>query len=239
MSIEGREPTPEELVDQLERAKNSSPSKFDRVMKRVVRDAEDLGDEHMGAVAEWVFKQPRPAPQPAPDDLMYNKKDGGFRYRSDDLNVTIELRLTIDGRKFLARETVDPYRFDHVFADNADEFEKYLRYFLHHHLGSLVHGDAEQAFFRSKLWVVRPGDKHDLQRCAHSNDTDHPGMWPRCLDGLILSQLPGVSPVPGVGGTIRRDAIRGACPCRCHRGTVGAPRTHLLLGVGVFDEDRW
>lgn len=237
MSIEGRDPTPAELVDQLERAKNSSPSKLDRVMKRVVRDAEDLGDEHMGAVAEWVFKQPRPAPQPAPNDLMHTKD--GYRYRADDLNVTIELRLTIDGRKFRARETVDPFRFEHTFANNSDEFEKYLMYFLHHHLGSLAHGQAEREFFRSKLWVVRPGDEHDLQRCAHSNDTDHPDMWPRCLDGFILTELPGLSPVPGVGGTVRRDAMLGYCPCRCHQkaSNLRGPRPHVL-GLGTFNEDQ-
>ena len=236
MSIEGRDPTPAELVDQLERAKNSSPSKFERVMKRVIRDAEDLGDEHMGAVADWVINQPRPEPRPAPDDLMHTKQ--GYRYRSDDLNVTIELRLTIDGRKFLVREVVDPMMFEYQFKTNPDAFETYLAYFLRKHLGGLAVDSQALGYFRSKLFIVRPGDRHDLQRCAHSNDNDHPNMWPRCLDGYILSELPNVSLVPGAGGTLRRESMLGYCPCRCHRRPDSPPRPYLPSGVGAFDEDR-
>jgi hypothetical protein len=241
VTVEGRDPTPEELVDRLEASKTRSPKRQERIMAQVVKDAEALDEEHRQAVVDWVFSQPQPPnPGPQPNDLLYPAGGGRPRYRADDLNTTIELRLTIDGKKYLCREMVDPMLWEMQLSDSEDRFTRYLEHFLHRSLGGLVTDSRVRGYFLSRVWVIRPGDPHDLQRCAHSCDPGHPDLWPRCLDGVILSELPGTSPIPGVGSGIRRDAVLGYCPCRCHRRDNYLYDSRLRIpGLAQFDEDRY
>jgi len=216
-------------------------SERDAAMGEIIRQAESGGPAHMDAVIDALphpdYTTPRP---PMPNDLLYPSEGGRPRYRSDNLNTTVELRLTIDGRRYLCREMVDPFLWEMQLAPDQNALESYVQYFLRKSLGGLVMDSQAMGYFRSRVFIVRPGDPHDLQRCSHSNDGQHPNLWPRCLEGFILTELPGDSPVPGAGRRWKRKSMLGYCPCRCHQRDrhMNGPRPYIP-GLGTFDEDRY
>ena len=235
-------PSPDQLVVWLETSQRLGPgTDRDRqiAMARIVRAAERGGEAHMLAVAEWVGKLPPPPPDPTTP--RYEFKDGQYRPSLHDTNVLIELRVHVDGRMFTAREAIDPYMLEHYgFYQGGDRLEEYLRHFIQMNFGLLAVADDEAyRYFRERVWVVRPTDRHDSKRCFDSNADTEGMLWPRCVSGNILRSWPDSSPIPGAGTAVRKDSILGSCPCRCHRRPqVPSEVAALLSGVGQFDEDQ-
>jgi len=131
-----------------------------------------------------------------------------------DGNITIELRVRIDGRVFVARELLD----EQEWLLQGD-IEPYLEWFIKRSLGGIASTPDALIDFRRKLWIVHPDDQHDFRRCAESADVD---VWPSCFDGVMLSNT------TPAGGSSKPIAI---CPCRCH------PRYGGSRSLPMFDED--
>lgn len=151
-------------------------------------------------------------------------------------NVLLELRVRVNGRLFTAREAIDPFMFEHRFGE-ADEFEKFIRFFIRNSCGRMATDPDAYQYFRDLVRVVHPRDRHDFKRCA-----DGMSASPRCDLGIITKAPLVVVSTPDViePPTCRADVL-GICPCRCHKydgsgAHSGAlARTYLLP---QFDEDQ-
>ena len=147
----------------------------------------------------------------------------------------------MNNRLFTARESTDPVVLDaYRFADdNNGRLEKFIQYFIQSNFGRVAVADDEAyRYFRDRVWLVQPTDRHDFKRCRASHEDTDGSMWPRCLGGTIVRAWPQLGPIPGAGTvTVRRDSVMGSCPCRCHRDQYVSGRINLP-GVGQFDEDQ-
>jgi hypothetical protein len=199
-------------------------------MARIVRAAERGGNAHMEAVADWIGKLPPPPPDPK--SPRYEMKDGVYRPAFHENSILIELRVTIDGQVFVAREALDPWLFDRRFGDPA-EFERFLEYFIRSSLGKVVSTPEALAHFRKKLWIVRADDEHSMQICAESDRPQRDrSLFAVCQSGLILRDSlsfdGGVEPV-------------GTCPCRCHERDGTKTQARIWAGMHnlpQFDPDK-
>lgn len=203
MTIEGRDPTPEELVDQLAKYHGKSPVKYDRVLRRVIKDAEHLGQAHQRAVSQFMAELagvPTAQAQSAASSWKL----------WTDLDVTLEICLKIDDRLFVARKLVDHYQWLH-FREDIPRWEEFLNFFTRQAVGSMSQDPDQFAYLRRKLFVVTPDDRHDSRLCRASNDTGlNQNLWPRCLSGVVRKTLP-------VDLSWFDERPLGRCACRCHK----------------------
>lgn len=222
MSIEGREPEPEELVDRLKRASRRKPGVYDRELRRVVKEAESLTQAHQKAVSQYVAEQAGVV-SGVPDAAS---RAVGRAWRTYQ-DVTIEMILKIDDRMFMVRESVDGMTWDLNFRTSTERWEEFLNYFTRKAVGSMSQNPEQFAYLRRKLFVVTSDDRHDSRLCRASNDTGlNQNLWPRCLSGVVRGALP-VSPVTYVAmgdelltlplsSSYRDGRALGKCGCRCH-----------------------
>lgn len=237
--------TPEQLTAMLREGMRREHSDEHRevVMAEVIAAAERGGDAHMLAVIREIFPDGpgQPTEQIDPMSPRYEMRDGRYGPAWHDSNVLIELQVYIDGLLFTARESHDPIMFEAYGFDTAgsNRFEEYIRYFITSNFGRVAvsTGGAYQ-YFRKRVWIVRPSDVHDFKRCRASHDDRTGKLWPRCLGGTILREWPQPSPIPGAGVSIRREAVLGACTCRCHRAEREAGRLTQMLRLQPFDEEQ-
>lgn len=253
------QPTPDQLAERARRLGADGGTEQD--VADLIRDAEAGGAEHMAAVAGQVVNWPAGGGLPS----VYDTATG--RPALHESNVLIECRIRVEGRLFTAREAVDPYLFEMQFgADRPGEFDRYIDYFLRHHFGSMAVEPTLGPLIRSKVWIVKPGDRHDFQRCAESEHA-RPAMWqdpgviepplaakgpgpvPYCTEGVIV-QPPGQRKVGGELRYFPGYTPLGTCPCRCHQRDGSAYRAEQLVrmhrhfpmswdpGAGRFDEDQ-
>lgn len=232
------DPTPEELVDQLSRYHGKSPVKYDRVLRRVIKDAERLGRSHQTAVSQWMAELAGVAP---------TKSVGTSWTHPLHEDVTLELVLKIDDKMFCARERVS---FDTWFYMSKDiaRWEQFLNHFTRQAVGSMSQDPEQFAYLRRKLFVVTPEDRHDSRLCRASNDTGlNKDLWPRCLHGVVrrAQPSPGVlsymdSPVSQFDLTTRFSDARplGKCACRCHRHPMNTPDPEYHVGFLTPYDDR-
>lgn len=231
--LEPLRPTPEQLAERMTQIATSTamtPEMTQSAIGTIIAQAEAGGEEHMAAVADVIARIPDGPPPPnAP---RYEAATG--RPAWHETNVLLECQVRIDGRVFTAREALDPMMMELRFGDDA-EFERFIEYFIKSSFGKVAVADPESyQYLRDRLWIVRPGDEHDMKRCAES---EHPGApWPRCFQGIVLAKE--LTIVPGERyAQIDRSAVYGQCPCRCHRAQpYGAKRAAALHGLVVFDE---
>lgn len=224
--------TPENLVERLQNL-GATDAERDRNMASIIADAEAGGDEHMAAVADWIAALP-PAP-PDPSAPRYEMRGGQFRPAFHDTNVLLELCVRVNGKLFTCREAIDPFMFEARFGDDA-EFEKFIEYFVRSSCGRMTTDPESYRYFRSLVRVIRPGDQHDLARCADGWKAN-----PYCDSGLI-AMVRGLSSVTDsdVGMWMHRNNALGICSCRCHRADGSGTRAESLArmyGLPVFDEE--
>jgi hypothetical protein len=233
-------PTPEELSERARRLGTDGGSERD--VLRLIQDAEAGGDEHMRAVAGQVVRWPT-GPSRAPYPGVYDPHTG--RPAWHESNVLMEVSVRIDGRRFTSREThLDPMLLDLQFGGtDTDRFEHFVKYFIERSFGAVATADEESyRYLRGKVFIVKPGDKHDLERCRDSDRDHQDEVWPRCTAGFIIRSAGAVEPNPiGWGTVLSRTSVLGVCPCRCHRNDVYGPSAKLtanLHGIPAFDEDQ-
>ena len=230
---DNEQPTPEQLIERLNNLGNTDAER-DRNMEWVVRSAEACGEAHMQAVADWIGKLPPPPPDPK--SPRYEMKDGTYRPAFHETNVLLELRVWVNGKLFTARESIDPFMFEHRFGNDA-EFEKFIEYFVRSSCGRMATDPEAYQYFRELVWIVHPNDEHDLKRCA-----DGWGVSPRCDEGLITKapviqiHVPDTIPPPAY-----QSDVLGVCPCRCHQrdgSGVRAQRQAEVYRFRTFDESQ-
>lgn len=254
------DPTPEELAERARQLGTDGGSEQD--IQRLIDDAEAGGADHMAAVAAQVVNWPAGGGLPS----VYDMATGKPAYHES--NVLIECRIRVEGELMTLREAIDPYMFASRFAEEAAEFDRYIDYMLERAFGLMVRDPKMAAIIRSKLWVVKPGDKHDFKRCAESEQPS-PGFWhepgvsepsfarkepggpvPYCTEGVIV-QPPGKR---NLGNGVHRWSPEyeplGACPCRCHQRDGSYHRAEHLVRMhrhfpmnwdpdaAKFDEDQ-
>lgn len=246
------EPTPEDLAERARRIGADGGGEQD--VLGLIRDAEAGGDDHMAAVASQVVRWPT-GPSQAPFPGVYDMATGRPAWHESNILMSVSVR--IDGRLFTARKMFEPMLFNLQFGGTEDErFEDFVRYFLQHNFGGVATADDESyRYLRRKVWIVKPGDLHDLQRCARSYPeqggqstkdylcaADREAMWPRCSAGFILRSAEAVKPNPvGFGRILGRIDVLGVCPCRCHRVDpygASAKRMAERHGIPDFDEQQ-
>jgi len=222
VSVESREPEPEELVDRLKRAVRRRPEVYDREVRRTVREAESLTLAHQRAVSQYLAEQAGVV-SGVPDAAS---RAVGHAWRTYD-DVVIEMILKIDDRLFMARERVDGMTWELNFKPRADRWEEFLNFFARKAVGSMSQDPEQFAYLRRKLFVVTPDDRHDARLCRASNDTGlNQDLWPRCLSGVVRKALPvnlfsvigdGVGPQELLAQPYRDGRALGRCRCRCHQ----------------------
>lgn len=176
-----------------------------------------------------------------PPDII-RTPDGTHRYRYDGHNVTLRFDLTVEDRRFTARETVDAAMWEYRFNANRDEFESYIRSWIRMNFGLLSDGAEAYQWFRDRLFVVLPEDAHDRPTCRRTSETDD-APWPRCVNGALLTEPPMRDPEPPerpvfggmFGPSVRIDTVKGACTCRCHPVWVVDNVVHGLRTTTVDD----
>lgn len=210
--------TPAQLAEQIRTFDNFAPDADER-MKRIIKDAEDGGDEHMKAVVDALFDAGQLAGvrirnAAVGPSSVYDVSTGRAAFHES--NVLLELRVRINGRSFVVREAIDPVMFELRFRDDA-ELEKFIEHFVRRSCGTMAADPEGYRYLRELVWIVRPGDRHDFKRCA-----DGWRAHPHCDLGLI-SKAPPISPVfasaadAAIESPMRRDDALGVCPCRCHQ----------------------
>lgn len=220
----------------LAKVHGKSPTKYDRVLRRVIRVAERLGRAHQEAVCGFIAEVAGvPAAQAQATARLW--KTPGWE------EVTVELYLRIDDKIFVARELV-AYEAWHYLSRNTDEWERFLNSFTRQAVGSLSQTPEQFAYLRRKLFVVTPQDRHDSRLCRASNDSGlNKDLWPRCLHGVVRRAAPAPSifsyvdsPVPAVPFW-SDDRPLGKCACRCHRHPLNQldPAYHLG-GLSAYDD---
>jgi hypothetical protein len=254
------DPTPEELADRARRLGADGGSEQD--IQRLIDDAEAGGADHMAAVASQVASWPSSGAMPS----VYDMATCQPAYHES--NILIECRIRVEGELMTLREAVDPYMFETRFAGEPAEFDLYIDYALERAFGLMARDPKMGPIIRKKLWVIKPGDKHDFKRCAESEQAS-PAMWhdPGIIEPTFAPRGPG-SPVPycadgvivrppgkrDLGNGVHRWSSNyeplGACPCRCHQRDGSYRRAeHLILmhrhfpmdwtpGAAKFDEDQ-
>lgn len=246
------DPTPEDLAERARRIGTDGGSEQD--ITDLIRDAEAGGEQHMAAVASQVVRWPT-GPSNAPFPGVYDPSTGRPAWHESNILMSVSVR--IDGRLFTAREMFEPMLFNLQFGDTEDErFEHFVRHFLGRSFGGIATADEESyRYLRRKVWIVKPDDLHDMQRCArsyprqHAQSTkdylcaaDREDMWPRCSAGFILRSAEAVKPNPiGFGQVLSRLDVLGVCSCRCHRADqygASAKRTAERHGIPDFDEQQ-
>lgn len=165
---------------------------------------------------------------------MTKEKGTWMKYNTN--KIVLELAVRLNDRRFVTSEHIDAEMYEYTFDSDDALFEQFVEHFVHMAVGRLAADPEQYAYFRSQVFIVHPSDEHDFKRCRDSQPVGFPDMWPRCLDGLILSELPGDSPVPGAGYSVRSDTMLGVCPCRCHLRDGGRRDAWLPRGVGSFKE---
>lgn len=227
------QPTPEDLVARLQNLPDSSDA-MKVVIEQVVRDAEAGGKDHMLAVAKHMASLPPDRPGLAAP--AYDRATG--RPAFHETNILISCQIRVEGLLFTAREALDPMLYELQFG-GTDKFEDYIRFFLGHHFGRMVHDPAGYSLLRSKTQVVRPEDKHDFKRCIDSETGRKLDI--RCVVGEIVSGLISTFTEP-YPHTLAQKML-GLCPCRCHTAPGLPPnyrRAHLtepLFDEGMLDEN--
>lgn len=225
MTIEGRDPTPEELVDQLKHYHGKSPVKYDRVLRRVIKDAEALGRAHQVAVSQWIAELAGVAP---------TKSVGTSWTHPLYEDVTLELFLKIDDKLFCARERVSCDTWFYMSKDIA-QWESFLNHFTRQAVGSMSQDPEQFAYFRRKLFVVTPSDRHDSRLCRASNDTGlNKDLWPRCLHGVVRR----ASPLMDTSAMFSDARPLGKCMCRCHKHPLNTPDPEYHVGYLKPYDDR-
>lgn len=249
--------TPEQLAERARRLGTEGGSEQD--IADLIRDAEAGGAEHMAAVAEQVVNWPSTGALPS---SVYDTATG--RPAFHESNVLIECRIRVEGEMATFREAMDPFLWAQQFADPG-EFDRYLDYALSRAFGLLMRDPRLGPLIRSKVWVVKPGDKHDFQRCAQSEQAPawqdpaaighflEPkgpnGPAPHCAKGVIV-QPPGLRKTGHLREWIADYTPLGTCPCRCHVHDGSAYRAEQLVrmhrhfpmnwdpAAARFDEDQ-
>jgi hypothetical protein len=230
------DPSPEQLADRARKLGTDGGSERD--VLRLIQDAEAGGDEHMRAVAGQVVNWPT-GPSRAPYSGVYDPQTGQPAWHES--NILMEASVRIDGRRFTARHMFDPMMMEMQFGGTEDErFEEFVRYWIRSSFGGIATADDESyRYLRGKVWIVKPGDRHDLQLCAQAGAS---AKYPKCSAGFILRSERALS--PGIFGTepvLNGTHIAGVCPCRCHRSDPygdSAKRTAAMYGIPDFDEDQ-
>jgi hypothetical protein len=240
--------TPEQLAARMAAVASNENAPADYVEREVadiVRQAEAGGSAHMAAVAEVVARIPNGPPPPnAP---VYEASTGRPAWNENNILMSLEVR--IDGRVYTARESLDPMMMAIRFGGpDTERFESFVEFFIKRSFGAVALADDESyRFLRDRLWIVRPGDEHDLKRCHDSHQPEH-NLKPACTMGIITTKpfkiVPGeYDPVSGATSApyaqVDKTAILGVCSCRCHRKDFygnGSKRFAALNGLAVFDE---
>lgn len=235
------ETTPEQLAERARRLGTDGGSEQDII--DLIRDAEAGGAEHMAAVAGQVVNWPAGGGLPS---SVYDTATG--RPAFHESNVLIECRIRVEGEPATFREAVDPFLWSERFGADQAEFDRYLDYALHRAFGLLMSDPRLGPRIRSKVWVVKPGDKHDFQRCHDSPSAPEwfrdpgadpmlpeaaafpPALNPYCHDGVIV-RAPGQYKVNGVPRYAPSYTPLGTCPCRCHLRDGSAVRAEQLVRV--------
>ena len=252
------EPTPEQLAERARRLGAEGGTEQD--IADLIRDAEAGGAEHMAAVAGQVVNWPTGGGLPS----VYDTTPG--RPALHESNVLIECRIRVEGQWATFREAMDPFLWFERFSTDQEAFDRYLDYALTRAFGLMMTDPRLGPLIRSKLWIVKPGDTHDFQRCAESEHAPAP-VWrdPTLLESPLAAKGPGPVPYctegvivqpPGqrkVGGELRYFpgyTPLGTCPCRCHQHDGSVYRAEQLVrmhrhfpmnwdpAAGRFDEDQ-
>lgn len=242
------DPTPADLAERARRIGTDGGSEQD--ITDLIRDAEAGGHAHMTAVAEQVVNWPASGGMPS----VYDTATGKPAFH--ETNVLIECRIKVEGQLATYREAMDPYLWAERFSDPA-EFDRYLTYSLSRAFGAMMQDPRLGPLIRSKVWVVKPTDVHDFQRCAESGKAN-PAVWqdpgiiepvwapknpagpvPYCTEGVII-QPPGRR---NLGGGVRRWSDKyeplGTCPCRCHQHDGSCYRAEQLIRMHHHFQLNW
>lgn len=224
-------PTPTDLTDMLDQM-GTDPRTQNEVTREVNKLAAIMGRGHMDAVADWAAKWADRSRAAFGHPSTFDPHANVPIYLH--LDVSVGIRVQLEGAVWQYRQDVDPWMWTMEFTDPVQR-ESFLQHFIKTALGALAaHDDKALRFFLKRVFVVTPEDAHDTPVCRESHAEGF-SEWPRCLDGVVLSELPGVSPVPGAGASAHqrfRDIARGVCPCRCH--PFPAQRKRLVPGLGWY-----
>lgn len=233
------EHTPGQLAERARRLGASGAAEQD--ILDLIRDAEAGGADHIAAVAGQVVDWPAGGALPA----VYDTATG--RPAVHESNVLIECRIRVEGRLATFREALDPFLWAERFSDES-EFDRYLAYALQRAFGLLMQDPELGPLIRSKVWIVKPGDRHDFQRCHDSPVAPEwfrgsgadpmlpdpaafpPALNPYCNGGVIV-RAPGRYEVNGARRYFPSYAPLGTCPCRCHLSDGSAYRAEQLMRV--------
>jgi len=231
------QPTPEQLAERARRLGAGDGTEQD--ILDLIRDAETGGADHIAAVAGQVVNWPAGGAPPS----MYDAATGRPAYHES--NVLIECRIRVEGELATFREAIDPFLWAERFAADQGEFDRYIDYALTRAFGLMMRDPRLGPLIRAKLWIVKPDDEHDFQRCAQSEQEppawQDPGMIepvmavkvpggpvPYCHEGVIV-QPPGQRTVNGVRRMYPVHDPLGACPCRCHLRDGSYERAEMLV----------
>lgn len=239
MTVEGRDPTPEELVDQLARHHGKSAAKYDRVLRRVIKDAEALGRDHQLAVSQFIAEQ---AGLPTAQAQTAAQTWDAHR----DL-ITVEMFLRIEDKLFSYREQVDYVMWEMHFRRDPASWERYLSHTVHKCVGGMASQPEQYAYFRRKLFVVTPEDRHNSRLCRATHDTGlSDGLKVRCFHGVVRREAPTHSMLafealgPDALLNTRYTDTRplGKCQCRCHRHPLNETHPEYHIGFLPPYDDR-
>jgi len=235
MTIEGRDPTPEELADQLRKYHGKSPVKYDRVLRRVIKEAESLGSDHQRAVSQFMAELAGVKPS----------QQVGQPWTHDYDRVVLELVVRIDDRWFQSRDRVDYFIWEMQFSRDVATWEQYLQYFVKKSVGALADDPEQYAHFRRRLFVVTPQDRHSSRLCRATNDTGlNQDLRLRCYHGVVRSEpYPILASMfttefdPSATYRVSDSRPLGKCSCRCHRHPLDQtdPEYHIG-GLSSYDD---
>jgi len=232
VTIEGRDPTPEELVDQLQRYHGKSPVKYDRVLRRVIRDAEHLGSDHQKAVSKFMAELAG----------VPTSQAKGQPWALDRYDIKLEMILKIDDQLFAARESVSLDMWEFHFKRDITAWESFLRHFVRQAVGSMAQDPEQYAYFRRKLFVVTPQDRHDSRLCRATHDTGlNESLSPKCYYGVVrrAAHIGGslLDPELSVPVTWSDSRPLGKCGCRCHRHPLDRlDPEYYLRGLSIYND---